>query len=310
MSASGVITGNAAGSTVIVRLTEANGLKQSSVAVQVSVIVPPHGPGVAEKVDRLDVPLIRHPTGNPFVNGTVLGTIAVPQGTEMSARGVITGNAAGSTVIVRLTEASGLKQSSVAVQVSVIVPPHGPGVAEKVDRLDVPLIRHPTGSPLVNGTVVGTIAVPQGTEISASGVITGNAAGSTVIVRLTEASGLKQSSVAVQVSVIVPPHGPGVAEKVDRFEVPLIRHPTGNPFVNGTVVGTIAVPQGTEMSASGVITGKVAGFTWMILEVVIVFPQTTAVQVSVTFPPQASGMVPSDEVTVPLILQGLLSPLS
>jgi hypothetical protein len=73
--------------------------------------------------------------------------------------------------------------------------------------------------------------VPQGTLIAASGVITGRVAGSTVMVRLTEASGLKQLSVAVQVSVIVPPHGPGVALKVDGLEVPLIRHPAGSPLV-------------------------------------------------------------------------------
>ena len=67
--------------------------------------------------------------------------------------------------------------------------------------------------------------------ILANGVRTGNAAGSTVIVRDTEASALPQTSVAVQVSVIVPPHGPGVAENVERFEIPLIRHPSVSPLV-------------------------------------------------------------------------------
>jgi hypothetical protein len=161
----------------------------------------------------------------------VVGVITVPQGTLVEANGVMTGSVAGSTVMVLDTEASGLKQLSVAVQVSVIVPPHGPGETEKVDGFEVPLIRHPAGSPLVYGTVDGTMIVPQGTVVAASGVITGRVAGSTVMVLLTEASGLKQLSVAVQVSVIVPPHGPGVPEKVDGLEAPLIRHPVGSPLV-------------------------------------------------------------------------------
>jgi hypothetical protein len=44
---------------VIVLDTEANGLPHGSVAVHVSVIVPPHPPGVAVKVDGSDVPLIK-----------------------------------------------------------------------------------------------------------------------------------------------------------------------------------------------------------------------------------------------------------
>jgi hypothetical protein len=184
----------------------------------------------------------------------------------MSGGAVIAGNDAGLTVTILLTEASALPQLSVAVQVSVTVPPQEPGVAEKVDRFEVPLIRHPTDRPLVKGTVVGTIGVPQGTVIAASGVITGRAAGSTVMILDTEASARPHTSVAVQVSVTVPPQAPGVAEKVDRFEVPLIKQPPGKPLVNGTVVGTIGVPQGTVIAASGVITGNAAGLTVMILD--------------------------------------------
>ena len=53
------------------------------------------------------------------------------------------------TVIVLVTGASVLPHASVAVHVSVIVPPHGPGAAEKVEVGDVPLIRHDPLSPLV-----------------------------------------------------------------------------------------------------------------------------------------------------------------
>ena len=59
----------------------------------------------------------------------------------MLAGAVIVGNGAGSTVIVLDTEASGLPHASVAVHVSVTVPPHPFGAAENVDGLEVPVIR-------------------------------------------------------------------------------------------------------------------------------------------------------------------------
>ena len=65
--AGAVMVGSAAGLTVIVLDTEAIVLPQGSVAVQVSVTVPPHPGGVALNVDALDVPLIRHGTVNPLV---------------------------------------------------------------------------------------------------------------------------------------------------------------------------------------------------------------------------------------------------
>ncbi len=55
------MVGKAAGLTVIVLVTGARALPQASVAVQVSVTVPPQAGGVAEKVELLDVPLIKHP---------------------------------------------------------------------------------------------------------------------------------------------------------------------------------------------------------------------------------------------------------
>ena len=67
----------------------------------------------------------------------------------MSAGAVIVGSTAGSTVIVLVTDASGLPQGSVAVHVSVTGPPHPPGAALNVDGLDVPLIKQAPLPPFV-----------------------------------------------------------------------------------------------------------------------------------------------------------------
>jgi hypothetical protein len=60
-----------------------------------------------------------------------------------------TGMTAGVTWMILLTGSSALPHASVAVQVSVMLPPQAPGIALNVDVLDVPLSRQPDGKPLV-----------------------------------------------------------------------------------------------------------------------------------------------------------------
>ncbi|MEJ7679910.1 MAG: hypothetical protein WKG06_19040 [Segetibacter sp.] len=312
MSAGAVIVGNAAGRTVIVLVTGASSLPHASVAVNVSVTVPPHAPGVAEKVDGLDFPLIAQPPVNPLLKFTVVDSGTPPQSTVMSAGAVIVGNAAGRTVIVLVTGASSLPQASVAVNVSVTVPPHAPGVAEKVDGLDFPLIAQPPVNPLLKFTVVDSGTPPQSTVMSAGAVIVGNAAGRTVIVLVTGASSFPQASVAVNVSVTVPPHAPGVAENVDGLDFPLIAQPPVNSLLKFIVVDSGNPPQSTVMAAGAVIVGNAAGRTVIVLDTeAIVLPHASfAVNVSVTSPPHASGVLENVEgLDVPLISQLPVNPL-
>jgi hypothetical protein len=125
-------------------------LPQASVAVHVSIIVPLQVEGGAENVEGLEVPLIRQEPVNPLEYGLVLETGAVPQDIVISAGAVIVGRGAGLTVMVRVTGVRALPQASVAFHVSIMVPPQAPAGlwAEKVDGLDVPLIRHPPAAPL------------------------------------------------------------------------------------------------------------------------------------------------------------------
>ena len=95
-------------------------------------------------------------------------------------------------------------------------------------------------------------------------------AGLTVIVLVTGVRTLPQASVAVHVSVIVPPHGPGVAEKVDVFEVPLTRHEPLSPFVNGSVDDVGVAPHDNVIAEGAVIVGSAAGVTVIVLLPVIV----------------------------------------
>lgn len=161
----------------------------------------------------------------------MLGAGNDPHATVIAPGAVIVGKAAGLTVITRDTDASGLPHASVAVHVCVTGPPHGPGVALNVERFEVPLIKQPPLNPFVNVMVLAAGNPPHATVVAPGAVIVGKAAGLTVITLDTGASGLPHASVAVHVSVTVPPHGPGVAVNVDGFELPLSKHPPVNPFV-------------------------------------------------------------------------------
>ena len=66
----------------------------------------------------------------------------------MLAGALIVGNGAGSTVIDLVTGAITLPQGSVAVHVSVTVPPHTGADPLIVEAFDVPLIKHPPDPPL------------------------------------------------------------------------------------------------------------------------------------------------------------------
>jgi hypothetical protein len=228
MPAGAVIVGNAAGVTVMLLLPVIVRL-HASVNVQVSVNVPPQ-PLVVPVLTAVTEPDIRHVPEDEFVYATV----GIP-GTTSQATVALTGGAvntatgAGVTVIVLETDASGLPQISVAVHVSVIVPPHGPGVALNVDVLEAPLIKQEPLCPLVYGSVPDAGVTPQAMVIPAGAVIPGKAAGVTVIVRLPLMV-LLQTSVNVQVSVNVPPHALAVPV-LTAATVPDIKQVPDDEFV-------------------------------------------------------------------------------
>jgi hypothetical protein len=127
---------NGEGKILMLLDTGATVLPQASVAVQVSVTVPPQGPGRAVKVDKSEVPLTRQLPVNPLVKVNLEAAGIVPQASSMAAGAFMTGRAAGNTVMTLDTGASNLPHPSVARQVSVTVPPQAPGSVDKVERSD------------------------------------------------------------------------------------------------------------------------------------------------------------------------------
>ena len=177
-----VIVGKATGLTVIIRETAAIVLPQISVAVQVSVTIPPQIAGVAEKVELTEVPLNKQPLLKPLLKEMVLDAGKPPQATVIVTGAVIAGKAAGLTVIILETAAIVLPQISVAVHVSVTIPPQAAGVVEKVELSDVPLNKQASLNPLLKEMVLDVGKPAQATVIDGSAAIVGKAAGLTVII--------------------------------------------------------------------------------------------------------------------------------
>ena len=79
--------------------------------------------------------------------------------------------------------------------------------------------------------MLGAGTDPQATVIFPGAVIVGKAEGLTVMILVTGVIVLEHASVAVHVSVTVPPQAPGVVLKVELFEVPEMRQPPLRPLV-------------------------------------------------------------------------------
>jgi hypothetical protein len=77
------------------------------------------------------------------------------------------------------------------------------------------------------------------------------------------------------------------------LEVPLIKQLPVNPLLNGRVEADGAVPQAIVIPKGAVMVGKVAGLTVIVLDTgATILPHASvAVQVSVTCPPHAPGVV-------------------
>jgi len=237
------------GRTVTLLDTEASTLPQASVAVHVSVTVVPAAGGPGEYVEIFEVPVIRQLPVSPLVNVKVPGAGIALQATIMSAGAVIVGKAAGLTVIVLETDAIALPQASVAVHVSVITPPvQGSGAADNVDRLEVPLIRHPPASPLVNGSVLAAGTAPHATIMFEGAVITGREAGEMVITCVNTVLTLRHLSLETQVLVYVPPqlfptNGPDVFVRDNTEQLSV-----GIGWIDCAAARPAASPQATVLS--------------------------------------------------------------
>src|SRR5438094_10244436 len=119
-----------------------------------------------------------------------------PQATVMFAGGDVNVVAGAGLSVIVLGPVIVLPQASVAVHVSVTVPPHGPGAAVCVD-VAVPLIKHVRLEERRVGNELGAGMAPQETEMIAGGDVNVGTAGGLTVIGLGGVIGLAQASVEV-----------------------------------------------------------------------------------------------------------------
>ena len=150
------------------------------------------------------------------------------------------------------------------VHVSVTLPPHTPGSVPRVDVAD-PEIRHAPLPPLVNVSE-DVVAPPQATVIVPAAANSGAGAGCTTMVLVLVM--VCPHTVAVHVSVTLPPHTPGSVPNVDVAD-PLIKHAPLPPLVKVSE-DVVAPPQATVIVPAAANSACAAGDTTIVLVLVIV----------------------------------------
>ena len=191
--------------------------------VHVSVTFPPQAPGSVPRLEFTD-PLTKQAPLPPLVKVN-LCVVAPPQATVMVGAAANSGAAAGDTTIV-LVLVIVLWQASVNVHVSVTLPPHTPGSVLRLDAAD-PLIKQAPLPPLVNVNDDVT-APPHATVIVPAAANSACAAGLTTMVLVLVI--VCPHTVAVHVSVTLPPHTPGSVPRVDVAD-PLNKQSPERPLV-------------------------------------------------------------------------------
>ena len=265
------ISGAVVSTTVIVWTQEAV-LPQSSVAVQVRVMVSVRPQPGTEESEWLTDAL---PQESVAVAEPVADTsVESPHSTVASGGQVMTGGVVSTTVIVWTQEAV-LPQSSVAVQVREMVSVLPQPGAEESEKLTVasPHVSVAVAEPVAEGPV----GSPHSTVASGGQVMTGGVVSTTVIVWTQEAV-LPQSSVAVQVREMVSVLPQPGAEESEKLTVasPHVSVAVAEPVAEGPV----GSPHSTVASAGQVMTGGVVSTTVIVWTQEAVLPQSSvAVQV-------------------------------
>jgi len=268
VNGSGIVSGVGAGSATVTATVDT---KSGSAAISVT-LVPVAAVSVSPTTANLSVGATaqltatpRDGSGNPLGGRPVTWTSDAPSVAVVNSSGLVTGLSAGSATISATSEGmSGSAAISVTVApvASVTITPPG---ATVVVSGGVQLLATPSdsaGSPLTGRVVTWSSNAPAIASVSATGFVTGNAAGSATITATSEGkSGTAVITVTLvpvaTVSVTPPSAGISVGGSVPLTATP--RDGAGTPLTGRVVSWTSSGPAIATVIGSGVVTGASAG---------------------------------------------------
>jgi len=181
--------------------------------------------------------------GNPLSGRVVTWASNAPSLASVSATGLVTGGAAGSATITATSEGMNGTSAITVTNVSVATVTVTPALAGILVGATVRLTATPQdslGNPLSGRVVTWASNAPSLASVSATGLVTGGAAG---LATITATSGGKSGTAAITVTAPPPPSGPAVYVA-----------PAGNNAVSCAEAQNIATPKQTLNNAIGCLT--------------------------------------------------------
>ena len=268
VSASGLVTGVAVGSATITATSEG---KSGTSAITVnpvpvaSVVVSPASAavGVGSTTQLTATPLDAN--GNPLSGRTITWATSAAQVATVDGTGLATGQAAGSATITATSEGkSGTSAITVSVPVaSVVLSPASATVAAGSTEQLTATPLDANGNPLTGRTITWTSGAPGVASVSASGLVTGVAAGSATITATSEGkSGTSAITVPVPVaSVTVSPASATLAVGATQQLTATPLDANGTPLTGRAVTWVSSTPSVATVDGTGLVTALAGGAT-------------------------------------------------
>ena len=246
VGASGLVTGVAAGSATITATSEGKNGTSAITVTNVPVATVTMTPAVAGILVGATLPLTATPkdsNGTPLTGRTVTWVSSNTAVATVSTSGLVTGVAAGSATITATSEGKNGTSAITVTTVPVATVTVTPAVAGILVGATVPLTATPKdslGNSLSGRVVTWASNAPSLASVSATGLVTGGAAG---VATITATSEGKSGTAAITVTAPPPSSGPAVYVA-----------PAGNNAVSCAQAQNIATPKQTLNNAIGCLT--------------------------------------------------------
>jgi uncharacterized protein YjdB len=240
INSSGLVTGVAAGTTVITYQNTNGCLKTATVTVNPL-------PTITGTLTVCEAGSTTQLTGSATAHATTPWTSSVPGVATINSSGLVTGIAAGTTVITYQNTNGCTKTATVTVNPL-------PTITGTLTVCEAGSTTQLTGSATAHAITPWTSSVPGVATINSSGLVTGVAAGTTVITYQNTNGCLKTATVTVNPL-------PTITGTLTVCEAGSTTQLTGSATAHATTPWTSSVPGVATINSSGLVTGIAAGTT-------------------------------------------------
>jgi uncharacterized protein YjdB len=268
VSASGLVTGVAAGSATLTATSEGkNGTAAITVTIVpvASVAVSPASPSIRVGGTVQLTATTKDSAGNVLTGRVVAWASSAPGIATVSASGLVTGVAAGTATLTATSEGQNSTATvtvTIAPVASVTLSPASPSIRIGGTVQLTATTKDSAGNVLTGRVVTWASSVPAVATVSASGLVTGVAAGTITITATSEG---KSGTASVTVT-IVPVNSVAVSPSASSLQIggavqlsATTKDSAGNVLTGRVVTWASSAPAVATVSASGLVTGVAAG---------------------------------------------------